>query len=71
MNAARPITWIGSTGYYLSRPELARVKRCASLAHLDWRPIAARPSTALQFCAQVERHYPGRSTDDRQTAEWR
>lgn len=54
-NDQRPVTWEGSTGYYLTPQDLARVKRCAKIARLDWRAIAARPSTALEFCAQVER----------------
>ena len=40
--------------YFLTAAGLQRVKAAAKHAGLQWKAIAARPSTALQFCEQVE-----------------
>ena len=45
-------------GYFLTAKALRRVKRAAASAGIPWQPIAARPSTAEEFCVAVEAEYP-------------
>lgn len=40
--------------YNLTPDDLQRVKKAAKYAGLPWQSVAARPSTALDFCVQVE-----------------
>jgi len=42
------------TKYYLTHSALRRVRAAAKYAGLHWKSIAARPSTALEFCKRVE-----------------
>lgn len=46
-------------GYFVSKAELRRIKKCAKYAKLNWEQIAARPATAREFCEKVEKEMRG------------
>ena len=41
--------------YSVSKAQLKRIKKCSEYAGLNWQQIAARPSTADEFCERVEK----------------
>jgi len=44
----------GKIKYFLTPSALRRVKAAAKIAGLPYQSIAARPSTALEFCIRAE-----------------
>ena len=58
--------------FNLRNDEVARVRRAAGFAGLDWQPICTRPKTARQFYKRVEAEMyrkgvlPGRGANRRQ-----
>ena len=50
---------MGKVIYSVSKAQLKRIKKCARYAGLAWQQIAARPSTADDFCEKVEKEMIG------------
>jgi len=45
-----------ATGYYLTKEELATVKRAAKFMRLHWQAEAARPLSARRLCKLIAEH---------------
>jgi len=45
MKATRKVTVVGTTGYYISRGNLAYLKKVAKLTGLGWESLAAAPDS--------------------------
>ncbi len=48
------ITWIGCTGYNVTKDQLRRIKTACKIAKLQWQPIASRPTEVESFIKRVE-----------------
>jgi hypothetical protein len=55
-------TWIGTTGYHLSKSELNIVRKMARAAGTNWKALAARPTLAqawLDCYREADNSVPG------------
>lgn len=54
-------TWVGTTGYRISKEGLRVLRRMAGQARTDWKALAARPTLANAWLACYEQ--AGRDVD--------